>query len=161
MNILFPYIIHSINPNNPILGIIKSLIQQSSISPIYNTRYISLPSYCLYHQTNKTTYVSFTIRHLYSNSSAIYSLRTSYPEHHKYILITISYYNPSYETLSTSSIIHLFSFTYHTVILSYFDTLITVIFHTFKLITESHPNTVTLLPHCQTVILLHFDIFFL
>ena len=128
MNILFPYIIHSINPNNPILGIIKSLIQQSSISPIYNTRYISLPSYCLYHQTNKTTYVSFTIRHLYSNSSAIYSLRTSYPEHHKYILITISYYNPSYETLSTSSIIHLFSFTYHTVILSYFDTLITVIF---------------------------------
>ena len=132
MNILFPYIIHSINPNNPILGIIKSLIQQSSISPIYNTRYISLPSYCLYHQTNKTTYVSFTIRHLYSNSSAIYSLRTSYPEHHKYILITISYYNPSYETLSTSSIIHLFSFTYHTAN-RYPSYNITYIFHNLDL----------------------------
>ena len=90
---------------------------------------------------------------MYANNSAIYYLRISYLEHHKYILITISYYNPSYETLSTSSIIHLFSFTYHTVILSYFDTLITVIFsHCYHTVKLSFCYTLTfLLWYCHTI----------
>ena len=84
--------------------------------PIYNTIYISLQSYCLYYQTNKTRYVSFKICHLYSNFKFMQiilqciTLRLSYLEQHKYILTTMSSYNPSYETLYTSSIIPLFSF---------------------------------------------------
>ena len=107
--------------------------------PIYNTIYISLQSYCLYYQTNKTRYVSFKICHLYfTNLDTIYvslqsypqyhsnfkfmqiilqciTLRLSYLEQHKYILTTMSSYNPSYESLYTSSIIPLISFTHHTV----------------------------------------------
>ena len=74
----------------------------------------------------------FVIYILTLNSSTIYYLRISHLKHHKYIPITTSYYNPSYETLSTSSIIHLPNFTYHTAI-RYPSYNITYIFHNLDL----------------------------
>ena len=117
----------------------------------YNTIYVSLQSHLLFilsitldiYPYNLTVSIIKPIKqHMYPsqfviyiltlNSSTIYYLRISYLEHHKYILITISYYNPSYETLSTSSIIHLISFTYRTAN-RYPSYNITYIFHSLYL----------------------------
>ena len=91
---------------------------------------------------------------MYANNSTIYYLKISYLEHHKYILITISYYNPSYETLSTSSIIHLFSFTYHTVNI-YPSYNITYIFHSLYL-SHIFNDSLSL---CYNFMLKHSNIF--
>ena len=96
----------------------------------------------------------FVIYILTLNSSTIYYLRISHLEHHKYILITISYYNPSYETLSTSPIIHLFSFTYHTAN-RYPSYNITYIFHNLYL-SHIFNDSLSL---CYNFMLKHSNIF--